>query len=270
MASRNSKARMVHWKISYSKQLVRCSIFAQLLFTWLIPNADDLGRLEGDVEIIKGMIFPYHTNVSPKQIKEALQELSNEGLIIWYKANENLYIELPTFTKYQKLRGDRKHRSDYPSPANGSQCHDGDSQCHDMSGQDMTCHPEEKRREEKRREQNGSEGKKKYAEFVSMTEKECQELVNKFGEVATREMIHILDNYKGSKGKTYKSDYRAILSWVVKRYEEDQAKFKQTKPPEKDPDRFRDPIPECLERMPIISKEGVIIGWRTEGGEIIE
>jgi hypothetical protein len=45
---------------------------------------------------------------------------------------------------------------------------------------------------------------------------------------------------------------------------------KQAKPPEKDPDRFRDPIPECLERMPIISKEGVIIGWRTEGGEIIE
>ena len=34
-------------------------------------------------------------------------------------------------------------------------------------------------------------------------------------------MIEILDNYKGAKGKRYKSDYRAILTWVVDRYNED-------------------------------------------------
>lgn len=37
-------------------------------------------------------------------------------------------------------------------------------------------------------------------------------------------MIEILDNYKGAKGKRYKSDYRAILSWVVNRLEDDKRK----------------------------------------------
>lgn len=66
--------------------------------------------------------------------------------------------------------------------------------------------------------------KVKYAEFVSMTEREYQTLVDAHGESATKTMIEILDNYKGSKGKTYKSDYRAILSWVVDRYKEDESK----------------------------------------------
>lgn len=53
-----------------------------------------------------------------------------------------------------------------------------------------------------------------YAEFVKMTEKEYNTLVEKHGEELTNKMIEVLDNYKGSKGKKYKSDYRAILSWV--------------------------------------------------------
>lgn len=54
----------------------------------------------------------------------------------------------------------------------------------------------------------------KYAEFVSMTEEEYQKLVADHGEEATKKMIEKLDHYKGSSGKKYKSDYRAILSWV--------------------------------------------------------
>jgi len=55
----------------------------------------------------------------------------------------------------------------------------------------------------------------KYAEYVKMKEIEYNKLIEKYGEDITKEMIEVLDNYKGSKGKTYKSDYRAILSWVV-------------------------------------------------------
>ena len=64
MASRNSKGRMLFWKISYCKQLSRCSMLANLLYTWLLPNLDDLGRMEGDPEIIKGMVFPYHKDIT--------------------------------------------------------------------------------------------------------------------------------------------------------------------------------------------------------------
>lgn len=57
--------------------------------------------------------------------------------------------------------------------------------------------------------------KKKYAEYVFMTEKEYNTLIERYGKEKTTLMIEKLDNYKGSKGKKYKSDYRAILTWVV-------------------------------------------------------
>lgn len=54
-----------------------------------------------------------------------------------------------------------------------------------------------------------------YAEFVSMTESEYQKLISQYGEEKVKEMITVLDNYKGANGKKYKSDYRAILNWVA-------------------------------------------------------
>lgn len=61
-----------------------------------------------------------------------------------------------------------------------------------------------------------------YAEFVKMTEEEHAKLVAEYGEEKTRRMIEILDNYKGANGKTYKSDYRAILNWVVQRVDDER------------------------------------------------
>jgi len=57
--------------------------------------------------------------------------------------------------------------------------------------------------------------KKKFAEFVEMTEAEHNKLLLKYGKEYTEKMIDKLSNYKGSNDKKYKSDYRAILSWVA-------------------------------------------------------
>lgn len=66
--------------------------------------------------------------------------------------------------------------------------------------------------------------KTQFAEFVSMTNDEYTSLVAKVGEQGAKRCIEILDNYKGASGKTYESDYRAILNWVVMRYEEESLK----------------------------------------------
>ncbi len=66
--------------------------------------------------------------------------------------------------------------------------------------------------------------KVKYAEYVNMADTEYASLVEAHGEAAARRMVEILDNYKGANGKRYKSDYRAILNWVVTRYKEEQAR----------------------------------------------
>lgn len=73
----------------------------------------------------------------------------------------------------------------------------------------------------------GSKGKKEeekihFAEFVSMTNAEYEKLVSTYGKEFADQCIKKLDDYKGSSGKTYKSDYRAIGSWVV-----DEVKKKQ-------------------------------------------
>lgn len=72
---------------------------------------------------------------------------------------------------------------------------------------------------------NGSKGKKEegkihFAEFVSMTNAEYEKLVSTYGKEFADQCITALDNYKGSSGKTYKSDYRAILSWVIEKMKE--------------------------------------------------
>lgn len=63
--------------------------------------------------------------------------------------------------------------------------------------------------------------KKEFAKFVSLTQKEYDSLIEKVGsEEAAKKCVEILNNYKGATGKTYKSDYYAMLSWVIDRYKE--------------------------------------------------
>jgi len=116
MASRNSKGRMIYWKISYCKQLTKVSLLAKLFFTWLIPNTDNLGRMEGDPAVLKGMIFPYEDEINLKQIEGALNELATEYLIMWYSIGGNWYIQFPKLYKYQILDKNNSKRSDYPEP----------------------------------------------------------------------------------------------------------------------------------------------------------
>ena len=51
-----------------------------------------------------------------------------------------------------------------------------------------------------------------------------EKLLASYGRADTAKLIEILDNYKGSTGKVYRDDYRAILSWCVRRLEEDKAR----------------------------------------------
>ncbi len=69
--------------------------------------------------------------------------------------------------------------------------------------------------------------KVRYAEAVTLTEAEHQKLLETHGEEDTARLIEILNNYKLSSGKKYKSDYHAILTWVIKRLAEEKGKSKQ-------------------------------------------
>lgn len=62
--------------------------------------------------------------------------------------------------------------------------------------------------------------KQKFLDDVWLTIEEFDALEKKLGSKANvMRAIEILDNYKGSSGKKYKSDYKAILTWVVSELE---------------------------------------------------
>ena len=64
-------------------------------------------------------------------------------------------------------------------------------------------------------------GKKKYAEAVTMTEEEYQKLTEQHTTTFVEKCIEVLNNYKLSSGKRYKSDYHTILNWVIERVSKD-------------------------------------------------
>lgn len=60
--------------------------------------------------------------------------------------------------------------------------------------------------------------KKKFLDFVLLTEEEHTKLVNQFWINQTNQLIDKLNNYLGSTGKRYKSHYFTILSWARKEW----------------------------------------------------
>lgn len=63
--------------------------------------------------------------------------------------------------------------------------------------------------------------KKVYADDVHLTLVEYNNLIDRLGsKQAADECIEILSNYKGANGKKYKSDYKAILNWVIDKWRE--------------------------------------------------
>lgn len=109
-----AKARMLHKKISVSVQVNRLTLPARLLFTWMIPHADDEGRMKGDPEFIRATVVPM-VKWSFKKIREYLEEIKNKGLIYYWQENGEWFVEFIKWKEHQQIRKDRFSPSDLPS-----------------------------------------------------------------------------------------------------------------------------------------------------------
>jgi phage replication O-like protein O len=65
-------------------------------------------------------------------------------------------------------------------------------------------------------QKKGRTHKKRFLDFVLLTDEEYNKLVDRLGKAKTDDMIDRLNNYIGSKGKRYKSHYHTILTWIKK------------------------------------------------------
>lgn len=84
--------------------------------------------------------------------------------------------------------------------------------------------PAQEKRETPKKKKDDSEVKRRYGKFgkVMLTDDQLSTLKAHFGKKWDH-ALEILDNYKESTGKTYKSDFGAFYSWVDKRLLEEEA-----------------------------------------------
>lgn len=214
--------RIIKESICTSEDINSLSPEAETLFYRLIVKADDFGCYHGNIKIVKSTCYPLKADaIKDKQIADWLNELIKAGLIFIYTADDGKrYIKLAKWEKHQQKRATKPK---FPLPKSS------DINCNQVNANVPVI--EISNRESIYENENANANtrkpeKIKFADFVSLTNVEYDALVAKLGEEGTKRCIEILDNYKGSTGKKYKSDYRTILNWVVQRYEEEQQKNK--------------------------------------------
>ena len=106
--------RIIKDSICSSDDFEALSWFEQSFFIRLIVTVDDFGRMDARPAILKGRMFPL-SNVTERQINDALAKLSTAGMVLLYKVSGKPYLQLTAFGKHQTPRA---KESRYPAPEN--------------------------------------------------------------------------------------------------------------------------------------------------------
>jgi len=98
---------MIDKKISVSEDVANISYQAQLLFTWSIPHADDIGLLPGSLKTLKAMIVPMW-EIEFNAFIGFVNEIVNAKLWLPFNHSGDTFFRIPKFTKHQTLKKDRQ------------------------------------------------------------------------------------------------------------------------------------------------------------------
>ncbi|MCM3703822.1 DNA replication protein DnaD [Paenibacillus macerans] len=114
-----AEKRMISKVISISEKVNNLSDFDALLYTWMIPHTDDFGRLEGSPGTVRALVIPRRNNTD-EDVRAALQSMAEAELILWYKVNNKLVIQIANFEDHQQGLHKRT-RSKLPEPPGDSE-----------------------------------------------------------------------------------------------------------------------------------------------------
>lgn len=110
-----ARGRFVSKAISLDEKVdALSSDTVRLLFTWLITHLDCEGRMYGDAQTVKSIVFP-RRSMKPQTIEKYLVELEHQGLILRYSAPGGHYLCMENFEKHQVgLRKNQESQSQIP------------------------------------------------------------------------------------------------------------------------------------------------------------
>ena len=110
-----AKGRMIAKAISLDEKVNALpDDTCRLLFTWLITHLDCEGRMYGDPQTVKSIVFP-RRSISVRKVEYYLNFLEKRELIFRYCVNGNQYLWMKNFEKHQVgLKKEREARSQIP------------------------------------------------------------------------------------------------------------------------------------------------------------
>jgi hypothetical protein len=113
-------ARVVRSEINTSASLARCGEAAELLFLKLILEADDYGRLDARIPLLRARCYPLRPEVTDADVRERLLELSTcdpggTGPILLYEVAGRPFLQVVTW-EIKRGKGRRAKVSKYPGP----------------------------------------------------------------------------------------------------------------------------------------------------------
>lgn len=98
---------MIDKKISVSEQVANMPIEAQLIFTWMIPHADDFGLLPYSPRTIKALVIPMH-DITAEDVGIHLETMVKNNLLRVFEYNGKKYYKINNFSQHQTLKKDRQ------------------------------------------------------------------------------------------------------------------------------------------------------------------
>lgn len=109
--------RMVSKSISVSTQVSVLDDQSALLFTWLIPHADDWGRMTADPGVVKALVVPRRDTFTIDTVRDCLSKMAESGLIALYEHDKEAYLCFPHWDLHQgALAKSRRSGSKFPEP----------------------------------------------------------------------------------------------------------------------------------------------------------
>lgn len=199
-------------------EIAYIKVFIDALETWSLLSDEEVGRL------VRALLEYQRTGQGP--VLPGNERFLFHTCKAQIDRDNEKYRETVSSRASAGKKGAESRWQSQNKNGKNSKCHI----CHDENGKHGKDKEEDKDKDKDKEEDKDivtphvppTEPKVQWAEYVSMTNAEHQKLLDTHGPVDTARLIEILDNYKGSSGKKYKSDYRAILSWVEDRLEEEK------------------------------------------------
>lgn len=192
-----AERRSIYKKIVLSEAVDSLSNWAQLLFTWSIPHADDVGLLPRSAKMVKGTVFPLKENITIDQVEDMIQQCIKAGLYAEISIHDKDYLWIKNFQEHQTLKKDRQpnvlFKLDFEKNAKDTWAK-LDAMVSKWNPNGIQMDTEEKGREGKRRERKGN----RVADKSAQESPKASEFI-KFFHTATKRIRNVEPIIDGGK-----------------------------------------------------------------------